>query len=112
MPIPPSDPIVNIPIVTPFDELDRVDHGALARNIERWHATPAAGFLVGSQTGEEACLSEPEKLAIAKTVKENLDERRFLMGGIDCPAVAETLRRAERFGTHVNVPLAVDCGRP
>ncbi|MCH8148450.1 MAG: dihydrodipicolinate synthase family protein [Planctomycetes bacterium] len=97
MPIPPSDPIVNIPIVTPFDELDRVDHNALARNIERWLATPAAGFLVGSQTGEEACLSEPEKLAIAKTVKENLDDRRFLIGGIDCPAVAETLRRAEAF---------------
>lgn len=97
MPIPVSDPIVNVPIVTPFDDVDHVDHGALARNIERWLATPATGFLVGSQTGEEWCLSENEKLDVAKTVKENLDESRFLMGGIDCPSVTETLRRAEAF---------------
>ena len=97
MPIPESDPIVNLPIVTPFDDADRVDHEALARNVQRWLATPAAGFLVGSQTGEEWSLSEEEKLAVAKTVRENLDERRFLMGGIDCPSVTETLRRAEAF---------------
>jgi len=97
MPVPTSDPIVNIPIVTPFDEADRVDHEALAGNIERWLDTPAAGFLVGSQTGEEWSLSEREKLAVAHTVRQNLDERRFLMAGIDCPSVTETLRRAEAF---------------
>ncbi|MEE9142686.1 MAG: dihydrodipicolinate synthase family protein [Gammaproteobacteria bacterium] len=59
--------------------------------------TPATGYLVGSQTGEEWSLSEDEKLDVAKTVKENLDERRFLIGGIDCPSVTETLRRAEKF---------------
>lgn len=97
MPIPATDPIVNVPIVTPFDESDQVDHAALGRNVERWLKTPATGFLVGSQTGEEWCLSESEKLAVARTVKENLDDRRFLMGGIDCPSVTETLRRAEAF---------------
>jgi dihydrodipicolinate synthase/N-acetylneuraminate lyase len=97
MPIPASDPIVNVPIVTPFDDVDHVDHGALARNVERWLKTPATGFLVGSQTGEEWCLSEDEKLGVAKTVKENLEESRFLMGGIDCSSVTETLRRAEAF---------------
>ncbi|MEO1983125.1 MAG: dihydrodipicolinate synthase family protein, partial [Fuerstiella sp.] len=70
---------------------------ALERNVQRWLATPATGFLVGSQTGEEFCLSEEEKLAIATTVRKNLDERRFLMGGINCPSVTETLRRAEAF---------------
>ena len=97
MPIPASDPIVSVPIATPFDEQDRVEHDALARNIERWLTTPATGFLVGSQTGEEWCLSEDEKLDVAKTVKENLDESRFLIGGIDCPSVTETLRRADEF---------------
>jgi len=97
MPIPVADPIVNIPVVTPFDAADGVDHDALGRNVERWLTTPATGFLVGSQTGEEWTLSENEKLAVAKTVKESLDERRFLMGGIDCPSVTETLRRAEAF---------------
>ena len=97
MPVPASTPIVNVPIATPFDDRDRVDHAALEHNVQRWLATPATGFLVGSQTGEEFSLSEEEKLAIATTVRKNLDERRFLMGGIDCPSVTQTLRRAEAF---------------
>ncbi len=97
MAIPSEDPIVNIPIVTPFDEQDRVDHDALVRNMERWQTTPATGFLVGSQSGEEWTLSEEEKLAVAATVKSSLDDKCFLMGGIDCPSVTETLRRAEAF---------------
>ncbi len=97
MPIPTSNPIVNIPLVTPFDDADRVDHDALSSNVERWLQTPARGFLVGSQTGEEFFLSEAEKIAVARTVKSNLDDRSFLMGGIDCPSIAETLRRADAF---------------
>jgi dihydrodipicolinate synthase/N-acetylneuraminate lyase len=92
-----SDPIVNIPIVVPFDEADRVDHDALSRNVERWMKTPATGFLVGSQTGEEWFLSEDEKLAVARTVGQTLGEKQVLLGGIDCPSVTETLRRAEAF---------------
>lgn len=92
-----KDPIVNIPLVTPFDEQDRVDHDALSRNVERWLKTPATSFLVGSQTGEEWFLSEDEKLTIARTVRQTLDETRILVGGIDCPSVTETLRRAEAF---------------
>jgi len=97
MPVPTQDPIVSIPLVTPFDSAERVDHDAMAANVECWLKTPASGFLVGSQTGEEWSLSEEEKLAVAATVKQNLDGRRFLLGGIDCPSVTETLRRAEAF---------------
>ncbi len=97
MPIPDSDPIINVPIVTPFDSSDRVDHDALAKNIERWLKTEIGCFLVGSATGEEWFLSETEKLAVACTVGETLNGRRCLMGGIDCPSVTETLRRAEDF---------------
>lgn len=97
MPIPGSDPIVNIPIVTPFTESDDVDLDALQRNMQRWLSTPAQGFLVGSQTGEEWCLSEAEKLSVARTVKQSLGDGGFLMGGIDCPSATETLRRAEAF---------------
>lgn len=92
-----SDPIVNIPIVTPFNDTDQVDHEALSRNVERWMKTRATGFLVGSQTGEEWFLSENEKLEILHTVRQTLDDSRVLIGGIDCPSVTETLRRAEAF---------------
>jgi len=97
MPIPNEDPIVTIPMVTPFDPNDRVDHEAIAFNVERWLKTPLTGFIVGTASGEEWFLSEAEKLKIMRTVAGSLDERRFLVGGIDCPSVTETLRRAEAF---------------
>lgn len=97
MTVPHSDPIVVAPMVTPFDAHDRVDHEAITRNVERWLTTPLGGFLIGSATGEECFLSEAEKLDIVRTVKEALGGERFIVGGIDCPSVTETLRRAEAF---------------
>ena len=84
-------------MVTPFDAEDRVDLDAVARNVERWMKSPLTGFLVGSQSGEEWFLSEQEKLAITKAVANAIDDQRFVLGGIDCPSVTETLRRAEAF---------------
>ena len=66
MPIPDSDPIINIPMITPFDDDDRVDLDAVARNVERWMQTPLGCFLVGSASAEEWFLSEEEKLDIAR----------------------------------------------
>lgn len=97
MPVPESDPIVVAPVITPFDAKDRVDHDAVGRNVERWLTTPLDGFLIGSATGEEWFLSEAEKLEILTTVKQALGGQRFVVGGIDCPSVTETLKRAGAF---------------
>lgn len=97
MPIPSDDPIVTVPMVTPFDQQDRLDHEAVARNVQRWKRTALSGFIVGTVSGEESTLSEQEKLEVARTVAPLLDGDRFLIGGIDCPSVAETLRRADAF---------------
>ncbi len=97
MPIPATDPIVNAPMVTPFDAEDRVDLDAVAHNVERWLETPLDGLLVGSATGEEWYVSEEEKLAVTRVVAETLRGERYVMGGIDCPGVTETLRRADAF---------------
>lgn len=97
MPIPSEDPIVNIPVVTPFDAQDRVDLDALSANVDRWQKTAAAGFLIGSQSGEELFLSEDEKLEMVRTISACRTEQQFVLGGIDCPSVTETLRRADAF---------------
>ena len=97
MPIPEQDPILTIPMATPFDEGDRVDHAAIAFNVERWLETPLNGFIVGTASGEENTLSEAEKIEIVRTVAQAVDARRFVVGGIDCPSASETLRRAEAF---------------
>jgi 4-hydroxy-tetrahydrodipicolinate synthase len=97
MPIPDTNPMVTIPMVTPFNDADRIDYGAAERNVERWLKTPISGFLVGSQSGEEFFMSKEEKLTLARTIHQVLDDQRFLIGGIDCPSVIETIRRADAF---------------
>ena len=97
MPIPSTDPIVTIPMITPFDGTDRVDHEAIATNVAHWIDTPLSGYIIGTASGEEAFLSEDEKLAIVRTVSDLLHGERFVVGGIDCPSASETLRRAEAF---------------
>ena len=84
-------------MVTPFNAHDQIDFDAAERNIERWRATPLDGFIVGTQSGEESHLSFEERLALARVVSQAIDERHFLVGGIDCPSVTETLRCAEAF---------------
>lgn len=96
MPIPP-DPIVTVPMVTPFDTAERIDFEALEFNLERWQESPAAGFIVGTQSGEEWSISECEKLELLRRTAACLSGDRFAVGGIDCPSVTESLRRAEAF---------------
>jgi len=97
MPIPDSNPIVVAPTPTPFGPDDRVDHEAMARNIERLVGTPLSGFVLTTSNGEEQSLSEEEKVELVGTVSSTLGGRRFVIAGIDIPSRTETLRLAERY---------------
>ena len=97
MPIPETDPLVAVPMVTPFNERDEVDYDAAQSNLERWLSTPIRIYIIGSESGEELYLSEPERVNLVRRVTEVLDGERITVGGIDCPSVTETLRQAERY---------------
>ena len=96
MPIPNTNPLVAIPMVTPFNEQDQVDYYAAQLNVQRWLKTPISAYAIGSPSGEEFYMSEPERVELVRCVTEALDGQRFTVGGIDCPSVTETLRQAER----------------
>jgi dihydrodipicolinate synthase/N-acetylneuraminate lyase len=97
MPLPQADPIVVAPTPTPFDANDRVDHHALARNIERWLDTPLSGFVLGTANGEELALSNSEKVDIVRTVSDAHAGAKFVVAGIDVPSSSETVRLAEAY---------------
>lgn len=99
MPVPRNGPIVIAPSPTPFGQDDAVDFGAIERNVERWAATPLSGFVLNSENGEEAFLSEEERLEIVRTVHGVNQGRMLIVGGIDSPSVRETLRIAEALAT-------------
>jgi dihydrodipicolinate synthase/N-acetylneuraminate lyase len=94
MPV-PLDPIVVAPSPTTFDEDDRVDYGAIERNVGRWVDTPLSGFVLNSENGEETFLSEQEEAEIVRTVHRARSGRLLLIAGVDNPSVTETLRKAE-----------------
>lgn len=97
MTIPTNDPLVAIPMVTPFNESDEIDFDAAQRNVERWSGTANQIFIVGSQSGEEFMMSEQERVDLLRCVTDALEGERITAGGIDAPSVVETLRQAERY---------------
>ena len=130
MPIPDSDPIVVAPTPTPFSSDDVVDYDVLARNIERWLATPLSGFVLTTANGEELALSEAERIEIVRVAAAAHGGKRFTIAGIDNPSTLDTLRLADGYAAagadmvRVRVPRglsdaaigsyfdAVTCGSP
>ena len=97
MPIPDSDPIVVAPTPTPFSSDDVVDYDALARNIERWLATPLSGFVLTTANGEELALSEAERIETVRVAAAAHGGQRFTIAGIDNPSTLDTLRLADGY---------------
>ncbi len=97
MPIPTEDPIIVAPSPTPFREDDSVDHAAIERNVARWIETPLTGFVINSENGEEAFLSEQDRWEVVRTVRRASGDRMLLIGGVDNPSVTATLQTAEEL---------------
>ena len=97
MPIPTHDPIIVAPMPTPFDDGDAVDYGAIEANVARWLDTRLSGFVLNSENGEEAFLSETERLEILRTVNRVRSGKKFIVAGVDNPSVTETLRLIDLF---------------
>ncbi len=97
MPIPLRNPLVTLPMVSPFDADGKLDLDAAQYNVQRWLQTPISGYLIGSHSGEEFMMNERERNLLLRTVTESLSGETFSIGGIDCPSAIETLRQAENY---------------
>ena len=91
------DPLVGLPMVTPFNENDEVDYDSAEFNIGKWNDTNADIIIVGSASGEESYLSEKEKLNLLSVVSKSLNKEKISCAGIDNPSITETLRLANNF---------------
>ncbi len=69
-----------IPLVTPFDAADRVDHGALAALVRDLRGRGIAGFVACGSTGEAAALTSEEQLAVLDTTLEAAQGLPVMMG--------------------------------
>ena len=109
----PTFPVV-APTPTPFRADDSIDFDALQCNINRWLRTPLTGFVLNSENGEEAFLSEDEQLRIVQSVKQVCRSNRLVVAGIDRPSVRDALRLAEALVTagadrvRLRIPRLID----
>ena len=69
-----------IPLVTPFDAADRVDHAALAALVHDLAGSGVAGFVACGSTGEAAALTAEEQLAVLDTTLAAAQGLPVLMG--------------------------------
>ena len=89
------------PIVTPFDERDEVDEGALRRNVRRWMGTPLTGLVVLGSNGEAAQLEDDEADRVIATAREEMPRDRPLIAGTGRESTRATIaatRRAASLG--------------
>lgn len=91
-----------IPLVTPFDDRQAVDHAALSRLVRRLATQGVAGFVVCGSTGEAAALDEDEQLAVLETVHEAAPQMPRIMGlgGENLGHVLGRLERLNTLGLH------------
>ena len=87
-----NDPLVGLPMLTPFNENDEVDYDFAQYNIEKWNKTDADIIIVGTASGEESYLNESEKLKLLSVVSDSVGEGKVSCAGIDSPSIKETLR--------------------
>ena len=92
-----KDPLVGLPMLTPFNDNDQVDYSFAEYNVEKWNKTNADIFIVGTASGEELYLSEDEKIKLVSTVSKALIKGKITCAGIDNPSISETLRLAENY---------------
>jgi 4-hydroxy-2-oxoglutarate aldolase len=84
------------PITTPFTTGDTVDEAALARNVDRWMATPLTGLVVLGSNGEAAQLDEAEADRVVEIVREHVPSGRPLIAGTGRESTKATIAATAR----------------
>ena len=88
-------------MVTPFDDDGAVDHDAARALARRLVEQGSHGLVVAGTTGESPTLSDDEKLALVKAVKEEVGSRATVIAGTGSNHTehsAELTRGAARLG--------------
>jgi 4-hydroxy-2-oxoglutarate aldolase len=87
---------VYAPIPTPFDDNGAIAHDRLADNIAKWNQTALAGLLVLGSNGENAYLSDEEKLQVLKTARQAMPADKRFLAGTGCESTLCTLKLTEQ----------------
>lgn len=82
-------------MITPFTADGEIDWEAVDRLVEHLLAQRSEGILVAGTTGESPTLSDEEKIALFRRVKERLRGRGFLLAGTGSNDTAHTVELSQ-----------------
>jgi len=93
-------------LTTPMDEAGELRLDRLQANLERYNASPLAGYLVLGSSGEAIYLDRAEKLEVLAAVARHADKHKRLLAGTGEESLKATLEmtaRAADLGYHAAV---------
>jgi len=79
------------PISTPFDDKGEIAFDQLRSNLSRWNEWPLDGYVVGGSNGEFVSQSFNERVAVVKTVREEMSSNHLLIAGAGMHSTQETV---------------------
>ena len=92
------------PMVTPFDENDKVDYYKHVRNIEKWNEYDLAGYLVLGSNSETVYLTEEEKLKLIELTVKHKKPGKLVVAGTGMESTSATIDL-----TNKAADLGADC---
>jgi 4-hydroxy-2-oxoglutarate aldolase len=92
------------PMVTPFDENDKVDYDKHVRNIEKWNEYDLAGYLVLGSNSETVYLTEEEKLKLIELTVKHKKPGKLVVAGTGMESTSATIDL-----TNKAADLGADC---
>lgn len=95
-------------LVTPFDASGAVDHDTLASILEYQLAAGVSGFVPLGSTGEYYALTNDERRAVMKTVREVVGDRGTLIAGANGSSTREVIEQVSqaRDAGYTNILIA------
>ncbi|MCJ7566168.1 MAG: dihydrodipicolinate synthase family protein [Anaerolineales bacterium] len=79
------------PISTPFADKGEIAFDHLRANLSRWNEWPLDGYVVGGSNGEFVSQSIEERVAVVKTVREEMSSNHLLIAGAGMHSTQETV---------------------
>ncbi len=92
------------PMVTPFDEHDKVDYDKFIRNIDKWNEYDLAGYLVLGSNSETVYLTEEEKLRLVELTVKHRKQGKLVVAGTGMESTSATIDLTNRAAD-----LGADC---
>lgn len=92
------------PMITPFDEHDKVDYYKFIENIESWNEYDLTGYLVLGSNSETVYLTEEEKLKLVELTVKHRKQGNLVIAGTGMESTSATIDLTNKAAV-----LGADC---